>query len=98
MQCRICETRRPRRYCPAVRADICPMCCGSEREVTLDCPLDCEYLQEARKHERPRQLRSEDFPNRDIPVTEAFLREHDDLLLFTSRALLAAAFETPGAV
>jgi hypothetical protein len=98
MQCRLCETRRPRRYCLAIRADICSVCCGNEREVTLDCPLECEYLQEARKHERPRESNAEDLPNKDIRVTETFLREREDLLLFTTGMLLRAALDTPGAV
>ena len=25
-----------------------------QREVTLDCPSDCAYLQQARDHEKPR--------------------------------------------
>ncbi|HLJ17680.1 MAG TPA: hypothetical protein VKV15_24500 [Bryobacteraceae bacterium] len=90
--------RRPRRYCPAVHADICSICCGNEREVSLNCPLECEYLQEARKHERPRELRSEDLPNQDIHVTEKFLREHEELLMFMAHSLLDAALQTPGAV
>ena len=53
MACALCETRRPRRFCPGVRGDICTLCCGSEREVSVACPLDCEYLREAHKHEKP---------------------------------------------
>ncbi|MGH9665761.1 MAG: hypothetical protein ACRD9L_15150 [Bryobacteraceae bacterium] len=98
MLCRICQTRRPRRYCPAVQGDICSVCCGKEREVSLNCPLECQYLQEARKHERPRDLKPEDFPDRDIPVTGQFLREREDLVMFLSRSLLDAGLETPGAV
>jgi hypothetical protein len=98
MLCPICKTRRPRRYCPAVQGNICSVCCGQEREVSLNCPLDCEYLQEARKHERPRDLKSEDFPNRDIQVSEQFLRDREELVMFMSRALLDAGLETPGAV
>ena len=99
MQCRLCETRRARRYCPAVRADICPVCCGNEREVTLDCPLDCMYLQEARKHERvPEEAGDGQFPNQDIRVTESFINERQDLLIAIGGALARAALETPGAV
>jgi len=52
MECAICQTRRPRRFCPGVRGEICSLCCGAEREVTVDCPLDCEFLREARRHEK----------------------------------------------
>jgi hypothetical protein len=52
VSCTICTTRSARRFCPAMHERICPQCCGKEREVTLDCPSDCPYLIEARKHER----------------------------------------------
>lgn len=96
--CRICETRRPRRTCPGVGGDICAPCCGTEREVTVDCPLDCEYLLEARRHEKPPALRPEDIPNSDIRVTEQFLDEHNDLVIAASAALFAAAAQVPGAI
>jgi hypothetical protein len=96
--CKICATRRPRRRCPAVLGEICSPCCGREREMTLHCPLDCEYLREARKHERPVEANPDEFPNRDIRITDTFLEDHDALLVASSRAVLDAAFSTPGAV
>jgi hypothetical protein len=30
---------------------ICPICCGTEREVSIDCPADCRFLLEARRYE-----------------------------------------------
>jgi hypothetical protein len=81
-----------------VHGDICTLCCGTEREVTVDCPLDCEYLQEARKHEPSRPLNPEDIPNRDIRITEEFLEEHQNLLLGAAKSLALAAFEVSGAV
>jgi hypothetical protein len=97
MACAICETRRPKRFCPGVRGDICTICCGTEREVTVDCPLDCPYLQEARLHEKPPAERG-DIPNADIRVTEDFLRSNEELLTFLGQAIARSAFETPGAV
>jgi hypothetical protein len=96
--CRICETRRPRRTCPGVGGDICSPCCGAEREITVDCPLDCEYLIEARRHEKAPELKPEDIPNGDIRVTEQFLDEHNDLLIASSGALFAAAAQVPGVI
>src|SRR2546425_7064483 len=98
MPCPICKTRRPRRHCPAVGGEICPLCCGREREMTLDCPLDCPYLLEARKHDRPEPANPRNFPNQDILLTETFLRDHEPLLIALGKAVLAAALETPGAV
>ncbi|MCZ2079620.1 MAG: hypothetical protein LC130_32015 [Bryobacterales bacterium] len=98
MLCKICETRRPRRYCPGVMGDICSLCCGTEREQTVDCPLECEYLQDARRHEKLPDIDPNEFPNKDIEVTERFLREHEHLLLQVAGSLLRGAMETRGAV
>lgn len=95
MPCAICLTRRPRRFCPGVRGDICTLCCGTEREVSVDCPLDCEYLQEAHKHEKPQPLDMESLPNRDITVSEEFLGENEELVMFLAHALAQAALRTP---
>jgi hypothetical protein len=98
MACAICETRRPRRFCPGVRGDICTICCGTEREVSVNCPLDCEYLEDARAHERTAPLDPSGIPNQDIRVTDEFLRNNEALLAFASGTLLRAALDTPGAV
>jgi len=98
MACAICRTRKPRRFCPGVHGDICTLCCGAEREVTVDCPLDCPYLQEARKHERTEPIDPHGIPNKDISVTEEFLGEHEFLLVGAMQSLAHAAFNTPGAV
>jgi hypothetical protein len=98
MACAICEARRPRRFCPGVRGDICTICCGTEREVSVDCPLDCEYLQDARRHEKPAPLDPSQVPNQDIRVTDEFLHNNEDLLSFASGTLASAALATPGAV
>ena len=96
--CRICEKRRPRRYCPGVSGDICPICCGTEREVTVNCPLSCPYLQEARKHERVPEVDPRQFPNNDIRINEDFLRRNEPLLILIASSLARVALDTRGAV
>lgn len=64
----------------------------------MDCPWDCAYLQEARKHERSAPVNPDGFPNQDIRVSEEFLRDHEPLLVATGRGLMRAAFDTAGAV
>ena len=102
--CKICGVRRARRDCPGVRGMICPICCGTEREVSISCPLDCAYLREARLHESKSRRDREDkappqpMPHPDVPLTEDFLEQHKDLLAFCGMLLLQAALETPGAV
>jgi hypothetical protein len=93
LSCAICESRKEKRFCPAVHGRICPVCCGTEREVTLDCPSDCPYLQQARAHEKPRSLDQVDqstlLPHVAIP--EKFLYEHEHLLVGLSFALTRTA-------
>jgi hypothetical protein len=91
MACAICQTRRPRRFCPGVRGDICTLCCGAEREVSIDCPLDCEYLREAHKREKAQPVDPESLPNRDVAVSDEFLHENEDFLAFLSQSLVEAA-------
>ena len=98
MKCKICNTRKPRRFCPGVGGDICSICCGSEREVTVNCPLDCVYLVEARQHEKPPAANAGPLPNQDVRITEEFLRDHEPLLIFLGAKLLEASLEIAGAV
>jgi hypothetical protein len=97
MVCTLCHIRKARRFCPGVNADICTICCGTEREVTVDCPLDCPYLQEAHKHERTAVPAPPELPNKDISVTDEFIENHERLLTATGSTLLHAALDTPGA-
>ncbi len=99
--CKICEKKRARRNCPGVGGEICPSCCAEGRENTVDCPLDCEFLQASRAHERPPELREEDFPggfpNKDVKLTEDFLRAQEHLVIYVSHSL-ARAMEAAKAI
>ena len=76
-----------------MHARICAQCCGEQREVTLDCPSDCPYLQQAREHEKPRDVNELDraalFP--EVEISEQFLYEREHLLLGLSFALAKSA-------
>jgi hypothetical protein len=93
LSCVICEIRKERRFCPAVHGRICPQCCGEQREVTLDCPLDCPYLQQAREHEKPRPADQIDPAGLflQIEVTDQFMYEKEHLLMGLSYALAKSA-------
>ena len=93
MACSICSIRKEKRFCPAVHGRICAQCCGEQREVTLDCPSDCVYLQQAREHEKPRAVAELDqqslFPN--VEVGQPFLYEQEHLIVGLSYALAKSA-------
>lgn len=93
MSCSICEKRKEKRFCPAVHGRICPQCCGEQRELTLDCPSDCVYLQQAREHEKPRLLQNLDqsalFPS--VEIGDQFLYQQEHLIVGLTFALAKAA-------
>ena len=93
MSCAICEIRKEKRFCPAVHGRICPQCCGEQREVTLDCPSDCPYLQQAREHEKPRSTTGLDPGDLFLQVElgDQFLYEHEHLIMGLTYALAKSA-------
>jgi hypothetical protein len=83
VSCPICEKRKADRFCPAKAEKICAVCCGTEREVTIDCPADCAYLIAAHRYES-------DHP-RDIPADTPLLNETiPQDVVHTHQQLLAA--------
>jgi len=90
MTCPICHIRKEKRFCLALHDRICPQCCGEQREVTLECPSECPYLQQARQHEKPRdfggKLPEEMFPS--LELTQDFLQRNEPLIAGLLQTLL----------
>lgn len=82
LTCPICNVRKEKRFCLALHDRICPQCCGEQREVTLECPSECSYLQQARLHEKPRDFPEnppeEMFPS--IRLRQDFVDQHEPLI------------------
>jgi hypothetical protein len=102
LSCAICEERKEKRFCPVVHGRICPQCCGEQREVTLDCPSDCPYLQQAREHatehshsERPglwdREALFAEVKIPEVEIHEQFLYEREELIVGLSFAMAKSA-------
>jgi hypothetical protein len=96
--CPQCERRPARRFCPGIREDICAPCCGADRENTIECPFDCEYLREARRREKQTEIDPASIPNSDIRITDEFVSAQEQLIVACGQALYQAAAETPGAI
>ena len=83
MSCPICEKRKAARFCPAKGEKICAVCCGTEREVTIDCPSDCSYLVAAHRYE--------DEHRRSLPAGTPLLDEKiPQDIVYTHQQLMAA--------
>jgi hypothetical protein len=91
MSCAICEKRPPKRYCPAKGEKICAICCGREREVTMDCPSDCPHLIAARRYESEHRkpLTADEYPYRDIVVREDFVYQRWAVITGVASAVLS---------
>ena len=81
MSCPICERRRAERFCPAKGEKICAVCCGKEREVTIDCPSDCTYLIAAHRYEsqQPRDIPA-NTPLLDETIPQDVIHTHQQLM------------------
>ena len=93
VSCAICEKRKEKRFCPAIHGRICPQCCGEQREVTLDCPSDCPYLQQAREHEKGHATDNLDPAALflKVEIGDQFLYDHEHLVMGLSFALAKAS-------
>ena len=81
MSCPICEKRKPARFCPAKGEKICAVCCGTEREVSIDCPTDCSYLVSAHRYEDGHQRSlPADTPLLDDKIPQDIVHTHQQLM------------------
>ena len=91
MSCPICEKRKAARFCPAKGEKICAVCCGTEREVTIDCPSDCSYLLAAHRYEDEHQRSlPTDTPLLDEKIPQDIVYTHQQLM--AALAFCAAKF------
>ena len=93
VSCEICHTRKEKRFCPAVHGRICSTCCGTEREVTLDCPLDCPYLQQAHRNEKLRTVEEvgREALMTEVEIPEQFVYDREPLILGLGYTIAQAA-------
>jgi hypothetical protein len=81
VSCPICEKRKSERFCPAKGEKICSVCCGKEREIIIDCPVDCTYLIAAHRYEdeHPRGLPA-DTPLLDVQIPRDTVHIYQQLM------------------
>lgn len=100
MPCPICNKRKAERFCPAKGEKICAVCCGTEREVTIDCPVDCGYLVAAHRYEvrqnKPLPISEVPFP--DVEFSPDVIHAHRSLVSGLAFAILKSAAEMPSTV
>ncbi len=97
MACPICEKRKPERFCPAKSETICAVCCGTEREVTIDCPHDCPYLQRARRQEEANRkpISRKDLPMGEVRIPADLVDDRREIVAGLSLSLLEFSRQNP---
>ncbi|HLW82678.1 MAG TPA: hypothetical protein VKS20_11645 [Candidatus Acidoferrales bacterium] len=95
MSCAICEKRPPKRFCPAKGERICAICCGTYREVTIECPSDCTHLFSARRYEieHRKAIEPDAVPFPDVEFSMELLRRNPEALSAAGIAILKFAQE-----
>ncbi len=93
--CAICHKKKPKRHCPGVKGEICAVCCGTEREVTVDCPLDCIYLKDSRRFDMKKAKPPASLPFPEIEIADSFLAEFEPLIGRIGFEILRYALENP---
>jgi hypothetical protein len=90
MKCPLCGNRKAKRQCPAKGRQICPVCCGTKREVEIDCPSSCAYLLEGREYESEKIARTGQMPPRTPRLwDEEFTSRHYQVFLSLWRVILS---------
>src|SRR5258707_438529 len=97
MSCATCHKRKPKRHCPGVNGEICSRCCGTERENTITCPLDCAYLQEGHRYEWERNAGAPlvEVPYSQHEINDNFLYRNEALVGGLAATVLRRALELP---
>ena len=99
MSCPICEKRKAARFCPAKGEKICAVCCGTEREVTIDCPSDCSYLVAAHRYEdEHRRSLPADAPLIDEKIPQDIVYTHQQLMAALAFSVAKFCAVQPAAV
>jgi hypothetical protein len=87
--CPLCGIRSAKRSCPALGKQICAVCCGTKRNVQIQCPTDCPYLASAREHPAAAVVRQQ---QRDVGLMMQSMRDFNErqsqLFLFINTFLM----------
>jgi len=81
--CPLCARGPGKRYCPAKGTHICALCCGTKREIEIDCPSSCTYLKASRSYEAEKPIID--------PALIAKMQKYDNNFLTRYNHVLSAA-------
>src|SRR2546422_6521555 len=86
--CPLCSHRQGKRYCPAVAEQICAVCCGTKREIEIDCPSSCSYLKASREYELDKPLPDPDLAAQMHRYDQRFFERYNLVLDALTRSII----------
>ena len=94
-RCPLCSERSAKRFCPAKQTSICAVCCGTKREVEIDCPSSCSYLKTGRSYESETKPLDPDVVARARSFKPNFVSEYGPVLEILGRAVAEERQRSP---
>jgi hypothetical protein len=94
-RCPLCTERSAKRFCPAKQTSICAVCCGTKREVEIDCPSSCAYLKSGRSYESETKPLDPDVVARAKSFRPNFVEEYGPVLEILGRAVAEERQRSP---
>ena len=86
--CPLCRSRVGKRYCPAIAEQICAVCCGTKREIEIDCPSSCAYLKASRSYESEKPIPDPQVASRVHNYDGRFMERYHPILDSVTRAVI----------
>jgi hypothetical protein len=94
-RCPLCSERSAKRFCPAKQTSICAVCCGTKREIEIDCPGSCVYLKTGRSYDSERHPLDPRLAAKAKNFNEAFLEDYGPVLELLSRETAEERVSSP---
>jgi hypothetical protein len=92
--CPLCSSRPAKRFCPAKDRQICAICCGTKREIEIDCPSNCSYLRAGRDYEAEKGTPDPELMARVQRIDEDFLFRFTPVLNMIGREVIVERAES----
>jgi len=93
--CPLCSSRPGKRYCPAKDTQICAVCCGTKREIEIDCPSSCGYLKASRSYEAEKPVIDPELAAKIRKYDNAFVERFHFVLQTVNTAVIEERLGSP---
>ena len=93
--CPLCSERAGKRYCPAKDTQICAVCCGTKREIEIDCPSSCVHLKAAQSYEAEKRLPDPELTAKIHKFDNDFIQRFYQLLDAMARSVVEERLQSP---